>query len=596
MERTYAALRKQLTPIAGVSIAHPGNPAKRICGFLNSTLVLRGVTSRGIAIIVAMVSPLAYVIATPQARPQFEIADVHVSALGASATPMMQGGGIRAGVYQIQTATMLDLIRTAYKVDAYKIVGGPSWLELDRYDVIAKAPDTTSADTAQLMLQALLADRFKLRLHYDSRPLPGLALALAKGITPKLKKADSSGSAGCKMTLQYTDAEFAARRQALIQAGNTKPVLLQMNLYQCQNVTMRDFAEQLRRMHNGQKPFDNVTDQTGLTGNWDFNFKYSSPPPPTASDSEIDGENITIFDAMEKQLGLKLEAARISTPVIIVDSVNRQPTENPPDVKTILPPPPPAAFEVADLRLSAPDAPEVRSPGPQPGGRFEARNFPLSFLIKIAWSLNSNGALNGTPPWLNSVRVDLSAKLPSTDATRAVTGVVDMDEFVPALKALLMERFKISIHTELRPVPGYALVAAKPKIRTADSSLRTKCFEGPGADGKDPRSANPLLSRLITCQNITMDEFVKRLPALSGAYLRNQVVVDSSGIQGAYDFSLSFSAATGGLGGSADVSVPDGGVTLFDALDKQLGLKLEKRNIPSQVTILDHIEQKPTEN
>jgi uncharacterized protein (TIGR03435 family) len=224
------------------------------------------------------------------------------------------------------------------------------------------------------------------------------------------------------------------------------------------------------------------------------------------------------------------------------------------------------------------------------------RNFPLSFLIKIAWSLPSNDTLTGTPAWLNSVRVDLSAKLPSTQATRAVTGVGDMDEFVPALKALLTERFKISIHTELRPVRGYALVAAKPKIRNADPSLRTKCFEGPGADGKDPRIAHPLLSKVITCQNITMDEFVKRLPALSGAYLRNQVVVDSSGIQGAYDITLSFSAATGGLGPSADVSVPDGGITLFDALDKQLGLKLEKRDIPAPVVILDHIEQKPAEN
>ena len=211
-----------------------------------------------------------------------------------------------------------------------------------------------------------------------------------------------------------------------------------------------------------------------------FQFQYfTSPGSP-------DGEDITIFDALDKQLGLKLEPAKVPTPVIVVDSVNRQPTDNPPEVKAILPPPAPAEFEVADLRLSDPNAPEVRSRGPLPGGRFEVQNFPLNFLITIAWGLPSNGVLQGKPAWLDSARVDLTAKLPSTGATRDIAGVVDMDAFVPALKALLTERFKIAIHTEQRPVPGYALVALKPKMRKADPSLRTKCFEGPGADGKDP--------------------------------------------------------------------------------------------------------------
>jgi uncharacterized protein (TIGR03435 family) len=167
-----------------------------------------------------------------------------------------------------------------------------------------------------------------------------------------------------------------------------------------------------------------------------------------------------------------------------------------------------------------------------------------------------------------------------------------MEAFAPALKQLLTERFKVAIHTEQRPVPGYALVGAKPKMQRAEPSVRTKCFEGPGADGKDPRVSNPLFSRLVTCRNMTMPEFAERLAGLSGVYLRNQVVVDATGIDGAYDFTLSFTAGRG----PSDVPVPDGGITLFDALEKQLGLKLEKRNIPAPVVILDHIERKPTEN
>jgi uncharacterized protein (TIGR03435 family) len=587
--------------MTAVSMAHYGSPEERVRRILNSTALSRGVTSRAIAAIVAAVSPLAYVAATAQTRPQFEIADVHVSAANTTPNPTMRGGGIRAGMYQIQTATMVDLIKTAYGVDASEVVGGPSWLELDRYDVFAKAPSSAPVETARVMLQALLADRFKLALHRDSRPLPGFALRVGKGGAPKIKKAAGSGGGGCRLRMLYTDAEIAARRQASIQAGENR-VILQTYSYACQNLTMAAFAAALRSMAGAQMYFDAglpvpgpgtgkaVVDQTGISGDWDFSFKYTSRPPASAAASGIEGENISVFDAVENQLGLKLEAAQIPTPVIVVDTVNRKPTDNPPDVAAILQPPLPAAFEVADLRLSDPKAPEVRSRGPLPGGRFEVRNFPLSFLIMIGWGLPTNGALTGAPPWLSSARVDLTAKLPSTNETRGIVGVMDMDAYAPALNALLTERFKLAIRTEQRPVPGYALVAAKPKMRKADPSMRTKCFEGPGADGKDPRVSNPLLSRLVTCQNITMTEFVEQLPRLSGAYLRNQMLVNDSGIEGAYDFTLSFSAPPAQSGPVLD------GLTLFEAMEKQLGLKLEKRNISMPVPVLDHIESKPVEN
>jgi uncharacterized protein (TIGR03435 family) len=497
---------------------------------------------------------------------------------------------------------MVDLIGAAYNVDTDKVLGGPNWLELDRFDVYAKVPPSTSADTAGLMLQALLADRFKLALHKDSRPLPGFELTVRKGVTPKLKRADGSGSSGCKSTPLYTDAELAQRRQAAIQAGGN-PGVLQPFVYACQNMSMAAFVEGMRKIPGAQQDFGTaaVVDQTGLQGVWDFTFQYT-PKPPFAISPAAAGDTITIIDAIDKELGLKLEAAKIPTPVIVVDSVNRKPTDNLPDVKTILPPPPPAEFEAAALRLSDPNAPEVRSAGPQPGGRFEVRNFGLILLVRLAWGITGID-LTGVPPALNSVRVDLSAKLPTTDATREVTGVMDMDAFLPALKALLIERFKVAIHTEQQPVPGYALVAAKPKMQQANPAARTKCKEGPGADGKDPRIGNLLLSRLVTCQNMTMAEFAQGLPGLSGGSIRS-AVIDATGINGAYDFTLSFSgrnvspaqAALTADGTQPEATVPDSGITLFDAIEKQLGLKLEKRNITMPVVILDHIEQKPTDN
>lgn len=602
----------------GVSMARYGSPEKRIRRILNSSALSRGITGRGVAAIVALGSPLAYVIATAQARPQFDVADVHGIAISTGANLNMRGGVMRAGIYQLQGATMVDLIKTAYGVDADKVLGGPSWLELDRYDVYAKGPAGTSTETANLMLQSLLGDRFKLALHRDSRAFREFALTVPKGGSPKLKKADGSGNTGCKMTPQVTDAEFVARRQAFAQSGQN-PYIVQTYLYACQNMTMAAFAAAVRNMVSVQQYFDTdyilaqpgqplpagkaVVDRTGLIGAWDFDFKYSQKPAATAAVQGIDGEVISIFDAMEKQLGLKLEAAKIPTPVIVVDSVNRKPSDNPPEVKAILPPPPPAAFEVADLRLSDPNAPEVRSPGPQPGGRFEVRNFPLNFLITIGWELPSNGTLRGAPAWLGSARVDLTAKLPSTDVTHQVVGVVDLATFQPALKTLLTERFKIAIHTEQQPVPGYALVAVKPKLQKADPAERTKCKEGPGADGKDPRVSNPLLSRLMTCQNMTMREFAEQqlVWLVAPPPTDRTEVVDATGIEGAYDFTLSFTpsnlaTAVASQPAGAQASDPGGVVTLFDALEKQLGLKLEKRNIPSPVVILDHIDEKPADN
>src|SRR5258708_4486322 len=93
-----------------------------------------------------------------QSATKFDAADVHVRPHSSSATPYMTGGVLRVGRYDLRNATMLNLITMAYGVDSETVLGGPNWLDRDRFDIIAKAPSPTPADTLKLMLQNLLAE------------------------------------------------------------------------------------------------------------------------------------------------------------------------------------------------------------------------------------------------------------------------------------------------------------------------------------------------------------------------------------------------------------------------------------------------------
>src|SRR5215468_1223307 len=115
---------------------------------------------------------------TPDNTAKFEIADVHKSVPGLF--PQMAGGTLREGRYEIRSATMVDLVKTAYGVTDDKVFGGPGWLESDRFDVVAKAPAGTSAQSAKIKLQNLLGERFQLKIHTDNKPVPAYVLTVGK--------------------------------------------------------------------------------------------------------------------------------------------------------------------------------------------------------------------------------------------------------------------------------------------------------------------------------------------------------------------------------------------------------------------------------
>ena len=244
-----------------------------------------------------------------QLLPAFEVADVHVSP--PTRNPFMRAPAIRRGRYEMRFATMVDLIRTAYTIDAERVLGGPNWLENDLFDVIAKVPAGTTADAAKPMLQSLLKDRFKLTFHNDTQSIP--AYGLKAGKHPQLKEAESSGEAGCK---------FIPPAPPGPGAPPPGPFILTFN---CRNMTMAAFAEALHTTIFVAPQYLNdrvVVDETELKGAWDFDFKFT-PRGMMGPDGPVAG-TITLFDAIEK-LGLKLDPVDVPLPVIVVDSVNQKP-------------------------------------------------------------------------------------------------------------------------------------------------------------------------------------------------------------------------------------------------------------------------------
>jgi uncharacterized protein (TIGR03435 family) len=513
------------------------------------------------------------------ATPSFDVADVHVRPHSSNATPNVSGGVLRGDRYDLRNATMLDLITLAYGVEPPAVVGGPNWLERNRFDIIAKAPASTPPETVKLMLKGLLADRFKLVIHNDTKPVAGFALTGGNG-KPKIKEASGGpGESGCT-------------------SGQDTEGSVPLAKLTCRGVTMDAFGQALHNYAGGYVG-SRVVDLTGLKGTWDLELRWAG----RAVLPRV-GPEWSLFTALDQQLGLKLDLQKVPTPVIVVDSVSDKPTDNPSGVAQNLPAPPPAEFDVADIKLSPPDGPvNARL---QPGGRIDVQGLTMKQLFGLAWEINDDELLAGAPKWFDSTKYSLVAKASTAISGSGDNMQIDVDDLRLMLRALIVDRFKVVTHVEERPVTAYTLVADKPKLQRADAANRTNWINGPAPGAKDPRDSNPMLNRFVTCQNMTMAQFAEDLTRIAGGYIKVPVV-DATGLDGAWDFTLSFSginvlqgggrggdAATAGAGGVSGASDPTGGLSLFDAVQRQLGLKLELRKRPMPVLVIDHIEEKPS--
>lgn len=527
---------------------------------------MRVSTRISLAVLIAGLA-LAQPVSVP---PAFEAGDVRVSPR--SANPFLRGGYYPVGGrYELHQATMADLIRTAWGLsDNNRVIGGPAWLDDTRFDVLAQAPDATSPQTAKLMLRGLLEDRCQLAVHEEKKDIPAYVLTKGKR-APQLKAASGgeTSAGGCQNQAASTPGGQSATRSI-----------------SCRNVTMEAFAQALHGLANDYFGHVPTEDLTGLKGSWDFNLEWTDRGQPAGS------SGISLFDAIDKQLGLQLELHDTPLPVIVVDHVNETPTESTPETIRKLPRTP-DEFEVGDIKPSPPGSTPVEKI--LPGGEIEFRDITLKDLVLYAWDMagmeGSNEDLLSGPKWLDTERFDLVAKATSEKHTDAPP--LDEGALRVMTRNLLIARFHMTVHYEDRPVTVYSLTGAKPKLTRADPNSRTGCKFAPLAPG----SKSPL-TRNFACQNVTMSRFAEKLRDLATDYM-DHPVVDSTGLTGGWSFVLSFSSRAPVRNEpkpEAEAPDPDGRLTLFDALDRELGLKLETRKAPMPVLVIDHVEQKPTDN
>ena len=225
--------------------------------------------------------------------PQFEVASVKLASPSAPRpgrlTRMEAIIGTSPGLLSARSATLKEIIEGAYTVDNYQVIGGPEWVDSARFEVQGKPAGPASRQQLLLMLRPLLAERFRLTFHRDTKDLPVYALVVANGA--KLKR--------------YEGAEGAPL--GVNRLGR--------------NVSMADFAKYLTRLGNDLP----VIDKTGLKGNYDLDLDMNkiaaagadSGPPSISSVFQA------TVDAMEEQTGLKLARTKAPVEVLVIDHAER---------------------------------------------------------------------------------------------------------------------------------------------------------------------------------------------------------------------------------------------------------------------------------
>jgi uncharacterized protein (TIGR03435 family) len=244
---------------------------------------------------------VTYLIALLLIAQSFEVASIKPDSPGGVSTGdfrFLPGGRLSA-----QQVLLRFFIQNAYGLKPFQILGGPEWINSEGYDIEAKAEGNPSPEQMQRMMQTLLEDRFKLRAHRETKELPVYALTVAKGgLKLPEPKEGSCGDTPCGRVM----VRIARFGGAQIQGGK---------------ITMAELVRVLSNMMGRT-----VIDKTGFTGEFDVQLQFALddaiaglPKPPGPPDEGA----LSVFVAVQEQLGLKLESTKGPVEVLVIDHVER---------------------------------------------------------------------------------------------------------------------------------------------------------------------------------------------------------------------------------------------------------------------------------
>jgi uncharacterized protein (TIGR03435 family) len=209
----------------------------------------------------------------------------------ASIKPVKDPGGMqrmstRADGIDFVNVTPKMCIQRAYGVRPFQVTG-PEWIDTERYTIAAKAAGAVPEQTTRLMLQALLAERFRLALHHETKEVPVYALVVAKG-GPKVKEATGEG-------------------ETQIDGDGRETVFERVSMGQLAGVLGRSLGRQ-------------VSDETALKGLYSFRLAWANP---RLQDADGADDAPSIFAALQERLGLKLDSRKAPVDLLVVDHIER---------------------------------------------------------------------------------------------------------------------------------------------------------------------------------------------------------------------------------------------------------------------------------
>jgi uncharacterized protein (TIGR03435 family) len=251
-------------------------------------------------------------------------------------------------------------------------------------------------------------------------------------------------------------------------------------------------------------------------------------------------------------------------------------------------------FEVASVKLDKASE-GTAALGDQPGGRFVASRVSLRRLMQFAYRGNQD--FIGGPNWIDTDLWDIEAKAPEGAVPRRASplDVTKPDATALMVQSLLEDRFKLKSHQETRELPLYELTVAKggAKLKLSEDQTPPAALVATGNGGRGAAAAGDV--RLGRNNMDAKAQPVELLAAALGALYADRPVLDKTGLKGLYDFRLQWTPDRSSRGANPTSPPVSQGLSLFDALEEQLGLRLTPGKGPLPVLVIDSV-QKPLEN